>query len=175
MSTQNKQTQIISWTIIVLTVVGIFTILMARVSIYYPSSSTTLGRDLLLLSISTSIIIFYFQYKALRQPAILAAWALISIGQFALFIKLHRDSSLSYFDRDGTTVHNYADGLKVPLILLTIFFLLRKVSKKKYGTELLMATRRIGIPDPDEPRELNIVDYTWIIASMVTILAGHYL
>jgi hypothetical protein len=154
--------------------VGIFTILVARVSIFYPSTSNSLGGNLLLLSLTTSLIIFYFQHKALRQPAIFAAWLTISIGQIALFIKLHRDLHLNYLDRDGATLHNYADGLKVPLILLMIFFLLRKIAKKKFGTELIIPSSRLGLPDYDEPRKLNIVDYTWIATGSVTIVVGHY-
>ena len=153
--------------------VTIFAVLTIRA--YYNDlvPNNTTGRNLIILSFGTSFAIFSFQYKSLRKSAIFISWLIISVLMIILFFWLSSDQNLIYPKPMSLAPDHYANGLKVPLILLLEFWVFRKISRKVYKTELLLKQGTFYEFDYDEKRNYNNADYWWMSISTLTIYFGH--
>ena len=101
--------------IILLSVASLLTILVIRVCFFKLVDTETMGKDLLILSLSVSSTIFLLQYKALRKQKVFLAWIFLAVVMLGMFFWLSKNAALNYSDKDNLGVHNYASGLKVPL------------------------------------------------------------
>ena len=157
------------WDIFILALALIFTVLVIRVCLYKLVDIETMGENLLVLSISVSLTILGFQYKALRKKKVFFAWCILSLVLLLMFFLVYKNS-FNYFDKDALELHKYATGLKVPFMLLLLFWIFTKLANKYYKTELLFPYRTSGI---EENREYNFMDYLWLAVSLLTIIVGH--
>ena len=157
------------WDIFILALALIFTVLVIRVCLYKLVDIETMGENLLVLSISVSLTILGFQYKALRKKKLFFAWCILSLVLLLMFFLVYKNS-FNYFDKDALELHKYATGLKVPFMLLLLFWIFTKLANKYYKTELLFPYRTSGI---EENREYNFMDYLWLAVSLLTIIVGH--
>ena len=157
------------WDIFILALALIFTVLVIRVCLYKLVDIETMGENLLVLSISVSLTILGFQYKALRKKKLFFAWCILSLVLLLMFFLVYKNS-FNYFDKENAELIKYATGLKVPFMLLLLFSIFRKLANKYYRTELLFPYRTFGI---EENREYNLMDYSWLAASLITVIAGH--
>jgi hypothetical protein len=160
--------------VLFLVLAAIFTCLLIRVRLYNLVNKGTLGKDLLFLSFSTSWVLFFFQYKALRKTKVFLAWTILAIIMFGMFLWMFKDNTLDYSDINNWGIHNYANGLKVPLLLLIIFWVCRRLSKKIYQTELLLPNRSFNRTDYVEKRRFNFMDYVWMTVSLITLFLGNF-
>src|SRR5688572_1820782 len=115
-----------------------------------------------------------FQYRSLRDKLIFVIWFTLSMLMFGMFFWFSGDSTLNINDEHLLAPNHYANGLKVPLLLLVEFWIFSKVSKKLYGTKLLMPSKSFNRYDYEEGRHFNLGDTWWMIVSVVTIYLGHF-
>ena len=165
----NTKNQFAFWDIFLLVLALIFTVLVIRICLYNLVDSETTGENLVLLSSSVSIVILGFQYKALRKRKVFFAWTILSLLLLFMFFLVYKNS-FNYFDKDNVELRKYATGLKVPFMLLLLFWIFTKLAIKYYKTELLFPYRTSGI---EENREYNFMDYLWLAVSLLTIIVGH--
>jgi len=166
------ENQFAFWDILLLIIASLFTVLVIRVCLYNLVDSEVMGKDLLILSVSVSWTIFVFQYKALRKPKVFLAWSILALVMLGMFFWLYKNTALNYSDKDNLGTYNYASGLKIPAILLIIFWTCRKLAKKYYNTELLLPNGSFDGIDYVEKRKFNLMDYIWFSASTISIIAG---
>lgn len=157
--------------LLLLTIASVFIVIVFRACLYNLVDNEVMGKDLSILSFGISWTIFVFQYKALRKPKVFLAWSTLALVMLGMSFWLCKNTGLSYLGKDNSEIYNYASGLKVPAILLIIFWICRKIAKKYYNTELLLPNRSFNRIDYVEKRKFNLMDYVWMIASIIPILA----
>ena len=165
----NTKNQFAFWDIFLLVLALIFTVLVIRICLYNLVDSETTGENLVILSTSVSMAILGFQYKALRKRKVFFGWTILSLLLLLMFFLVYKNS-FNYFDKDALELHKYATGLKVPFMLLLLFWIFTKLANKYYRTELLFPYRTFGI---EENREYNLIDYLWLTVSLLTVIVGH--
>ena len=109
----------------------LFIVLVIRAKKYNLVDKEFIGKGIQILVISLWIIIYLLQFKALRNIFVFSSWLIIGFITFGMYLWLKNDPSLVYSGTSGD-IHNYANGLRVPLVLLILFQTCRQISLKYY-------------------------------------------
>ena len=113
------------------------------------SSNRTL---LLFYTLGTQLSLYLLYYVSLRNMSVFAIWILFSFGHLYLYYQLKDNPSLQNFRGHAAT------GLRNLIITLFLFQLLRYISLKTQGKELV-APNRGGRTDLYEGRKITVVDF----------------
>ncbi|WP_210485954.1 hypothetical protein [Rufibacter aurantiacus] len=99
----------------------------------------------------TQLFLYFVNYRSLRNKSVYAIWFLIGLFHYYFYLNLISDPLL-----EGVKVHA-ATGLRNTVILLSLFQVLRIVSLKIQGEELVCPSK--SRTDLFEERDVTIIDF----------------
>lgn len=134
--------------------------------LYYFGNATNnkTQRDILLgYAFGTQFFLYFFNYKSLRNLTVYTFWVAIGIIHLYIYIQL----------KDNQTLLNVrghsATGLRNTLILLFLFQVLRFISAKTQGQELVCPSKGSRTDLFDE-RKVTFVDFILFITYIGTTI-----
>ncbi len=130
---------------------GILTYFFLRIN--NDSSNRTL---LLFYALGTQLLLYLLNYVSLRNLTVFVIWIIFSFGHLYLYYQLKDNPSLQNVRGHAAT------GLRNTIITLFLFQLLRFISLKTQGIELV-APNKGGRTDIFEGRKITVVDYVLFV------------
>jgi hypothetical protein len=131
---------------------------------YWNAGSSARKETLWMYPFLTQLFLYIFNYKSLRNLTVYCLWIVIAIGHFGMYLYL-----LDYIEQRHLT--GYAvTGLRNTLLLLLLFQVLRFISAKTQGQELVCPDKS-GI-DMYDHRKVTAID---CILFVVYLLAAIFL
>lgn len=103
-------------------------------------------------TLGTQLFLYFIYYGSLRNLSVYFVWLLLSIGHLYLYYQLKDEASLLNLRGHAAT------GLRNTVILLLLFQLLRFISIKIQGQELVSPAKG-GKRDFFDERNLTVIDY----------------
>ena len=163
--------EISSWNQLLYALILIFSFLIFRTHFYGLGDKTGFGKLLFSSSIFISIVLVRFQYRSLRSPVVLFIWILLSVILLVLFLWIRNDQAL-YFKLAIFEPH-YANGMKVPILLLIVYLLFTRLTRKHYHRGLVQRTYSSSDLDDYDGINVRPIDDQWFTVSILTIILGH--
>ena len=99
----------------------------------------------------TQLFLYFVNYRSLRNSSVYAIWFIISLIHYYFYLNLNSDPLL-----EGVKAHA-ATGLRNTVILLSLFQVLRIISLKIQGVELVCPSK--SRTDLFEERDVTIIDF----------------
>lgn len=171
LNSKNSITQLSAGNLLLYVLVLFFIFLMFRTQFYGLGDRTGFGNIMFILSGLISIALLNYQYRSLRNRLVFLIWLLLSVMLFVLFVWMRTDPSLNF--KLGIFASHYANGLKVPLLLLAEYYLFTRLTLKHYQRGLVKKTSKFSDYDENEGREMLAIDHNWLTVSTWTLLLGH--